>query len=96
MEPVKTLIGILSDRLRQVAGANAVVARPISMGDRHVVPLCELALSFAGGGGTGEGEAGAGAKGGGTGAIAGGGAKATPVAMLIVEGSEVRLESVER
>jgi len=94
MEEVKTLVGILSERLRQVAASNAVVAKPVSMGDRHVVPLCELRLSFIGGGGSGRGEAGEGPKGAGQGAVAGGGAKATPVAVLVIEGTDVRLETV--
>ena len=51
MEYVKNLIGLLSERLKTVAASNAVVAKPVSVGDRHVVPLCELGLTFAGGGG---------------------------------------------
>lgn len=96
MEEVNSLIGLLSDRLRKVAAANAVVAKPVSMGDRHIVTLCELSLSFAGGGGTGEGGAKDGPSGSGMGAIAGGGAKANPVAVLVVEGTDVRLEMIGR
>lgn len=92
MDDVNSLIGLLSDRLRRVAAANAVVAKPVSMGDRHVVTLCELSLTFAGGGGTGEGSSKDGRAGSGMGAMAGGGTKAKPVAVLVVEGSEVRLE----
>lgn len=95
MEQVQTLIGILSDRLRRVAAANAVVAKPVSMGDRHVVTLCELSLTFAGGGGTGEGSGQDGASGSGLAAGAGGGAKARPLAVLVVEGGDVRLEMLE-
>ena len=96
MEQMKTLIGMLSERLKEVAAANAVVAKPVSVGDRHVVPLCELGLSFGGGGGGGEGRAKEGPGGTGTAAAAGGGAKATPVAVLVVEGSRVRLEKIDR
>lgn len=94
MEHVKELIAILAERLRRLAASNAVVAKPISVGEQHVVPLCELGLSFGGGGGGGEGGAEGGAGGTGSGAAAGGGAKVSPVAVLIVEGDEVRLEKV--
>ena len=57
MDSVKNIITLLSERLKVVAAANAVVAKPVSVGDRHVVPFCEIGLSFGGGGGSGEGEA---------------------------------------
>ena len=95
MDSVKNMIAVLSERLKVVAAANAVVARPVSVGDRHVVPLCEIGLSFGGGGGSGEGEV-KGSAGGGYGAGAGGGAKASPVALLVVDGNDVRLEKVGR
>jgi len=93
MEHVKNLLLAMSERLKKLASANAVVARPISVGDRHVIPLCELGLAFGGGGGRGEmdnqdGPQAAHGSGGG----AGGGAKATPVAVLVVEDGKVRLE----
>ena len=96
MEHVTNLIGLLSDRLKKAASANAVVAKPVSVGDRHIVPLCELSLSFGGGGGDAEGSAKGRETGKGTGAGAGGGAKASPVAVLVVEGNDVRLEKIGR
>ena len=96
MEYLKSLIGQLSERLKKVAASNAVVARPVSVGDRHIVPLCELGLSFGGAGGGGEGKRRKGDAGTGMGAAAGGGVKASPVAVLVVEGDHVRLESVGR
>ena len=94
MEQIKKLLATLSDRLAGLAKRNAVVAKPISVGDRHVVPLCELALGIGGGGGRGEatsGEAKAPHKG--TGGGAGGAARATPVAIVVIDGGKVRLES---
>ncbi len=95
MNEVKNLIEILSERLRRVAASNAVVAKPVSMGDRHIVALCELGLSFAGGGGGGEGGAKE-AEGSGVGAGAGGGAKANPEAVMEIEGTDVHLEHIDR
>lgn len=92
MDEVKTLISMASERLRKMAASNAVVAPPVSMGDRHVVTLCELSLAFAGGGGGGEGGAEKGPSGRGSGGAAGGGAKAKPVAVLVIEGTEARIE----
>ncbi|MDH5490359.1 MAG: spore germination protein GerW family protein [Myxococcales bacterium] len=96
MEQVKNLIGLISERLKAIAGGNAVVAKPVSLGDRHVVPLCELSIAFAGAGATAEGKDGGGQLGGGQGQGAGGGAKASPIAVLVIEGEKVRLEKIGR
>ena len=96
MDHIKNLLAAISQRFKKLAEANAVVAKPISVGDRHVVPLCELSLAFGGGGGTGEmqNEKGTGETATGTGGGAGGGAKATPVAVIVVENGKARLEKV--
>ncbi len=97
MEHVKQLLAALSAKLEGLASANAVVAKPISVADRHVVPLCELGLAFGGGGGTGEADPdGSGEHGKGTGGGAGGAAKAAPVAVLIIEGGEARIETIQK
>ena len=95
MNDVKNIISMISERLKKMAQGNAVVSKPISFGDRHVLPLCELSLGFGGGGGSGEdmgnGEPSGGQNiGGGT----GGSAKATPVAVIVVDGKNVRIESL--
>jgi len=92
MEHLKNMIALLGERLKSVASGNAVVAKPVSVGDRHIVPLCELGLGFGGGGGSGGG----GKQGKGAGAGAGGGAKASPIAVLVIEGDKVRLEKIGR
>jgi len=96
MKHVKEIFAAVSDRMTQLAKGNAVVAKPISVGDRHVIPLCELTIGFGGGGGVGEGEP---AQPGGepivgTGGGAGGGAKATPVAVIVIEDGKVRIEQL--
>lgn len=96
MEFVTQLLTRLTTRLGALAKSNAVVARRVSVGDRHVIPLCELSVGIGGGGGQGEGSdpekgetAGKGLAGG-----AGGSAKASPVAVIVVEGGRVRVESL--
>lgn len=93
MKHLRELLTTVSDRLSGLVKRNAVVARPISVGDRHVLTLCELRLGLGGGGGEGEGTEGEGATGKGTGVGAGGAARATPVAVIIVDQGKVRVES---
>ena len=69
-----------------------MVGKPVSVGDRHVVALCELSLAFGGCGGSGGFDVKPGKARKGVGGGAGGGAKAKPVAVLVVEGGKARLE----
>lgn len=94
MKYVKGIISMMGERLKSLARGNVVATEPISVGDRHVLALCELSLSVGGGGGTGEeltneehheGQ--------GTGGGVGGGAKAVPVAVVVAEGNRVRIET---
>lgn len=94
MRYLKELLGSVSERLTGLAKKNAVVARPVSVGDRHVLTLCELRLGLGGGGGEGEGSENGGASGKGTGLGAVGGARATPVAVIVIEGGKARLQSL--
>lgn len=94
MKHLKELLTAVTDRLAGLVKRNAVVARPISVGDRHVLTLCELRLGIGGGGGQGEGTEEAGSSGKGTGLGAGGAARATPVAVIIVENGKARVESL--
>lgn len=95
MKEVKDVIAMIGERLKKMAQSNAVVAKPISFGDRHVLPLCELRLGFGGGGGFGE-DAGNGEQSGGQGAGSGtaGSARATPVAVVVIDGQDVRIEAL--
>jgi uncharacterized spore protein YtfJ len=97
---MKRVIGFLetlSKGLERLTAGNAVIAKPISIGNRHVLPLCELSLVWGAGGGEGEGEADESGKGHGQGTGGGGGgaAKANPVAIIVVEDGKVRLESLD-
>lgn len=92
MQSVKEMIQILQGRLADMAGGNAVVAQTLSVGDCHVVPLVEVAVGIGGGMGRGEAGGGSSGQGSGTGAGMGGGVSATPVALIVVDNGEVRLE----
>jgi len=94
MKHLKELLTAVSDRLAVLVKRNAVVARPISVADRHVLTLCELRLGLGGGAGVGEGTEGEGGSGRGTGVGAGGAARATPVAIVIVENGKARVQSL--
>jgi uncharacterized spore protein YtfJ len=99
MKPIRDLFATVTEKLEKLARGNAVVARPISVGDRHLLPLCELAIGFGAGGGTGEGtgtETDATGTSSGVGGGAGGGAKASPVAILVIENGKARLERLGR
>jgi len=96
MKAIKDLLDTVSDRLKGIARKNAVVAKTVSVGKRHVIPLCELRVGFGAGGGIGEGvdgsdqaDSGSGIGGGG-----GGGAKAHPVAVVVIDDGKVRIESL--
>jgi uncharacterized spore protein YtfJ len=97
MEDIKHLAGKITERLTALAKSSAVMSKPISAGDRHLVPLCELSIGFGSGGGAGEAhadDAGAGA-GKGVGGGAAGAAKATPVAVLVVDEQGVRVQALD-
>jgi uncharacterized spore protein YtfJ len=95
MEEIKELLVAMGQHLEELARSSAVVAEPISVGERHVIPLCELSLVYGAGGGMGEsgGDDTKPAKTG-IGGAAGGGVKACPVAVLVIDGGRVRLETI--
>ena len=98
MKPVQDLLKAVTERLEALAKANAVVGGTVSVGQRHVVPLCEIGVGLGAGGGLGEAEGGEGSSGAGKGqgGGAGGGARVRPVAFLVIDGGTVRLETLEK
>jgi uncharacterized spore protein YtfJ len=96
MKHIQDLLSSISGHLGKLAEGNAIVAKTLSVGNRHVIPLCELSMGFGGGGGVGEGtdESGKSGGGSGTGGGAGGGAKANPVAVVVIDGGKVRVDSL--
>jgi len=96
METGKGLVKKLISKLESLARGGTVVAQPIAIDDRYVVPLCELSLGYGGGGGGGKTQ-GSGesdrSEGGGLGG--GGGVSVRPLAVLVVDGSDVRMEALQ-
>lgn len=97
MKHVKTIVSMLGERLTSMAKGSVVATEPISVGDHHVLALCELSLSLGGGGGIGEElKNGDHPKGEGIGGGVGGGAKAIPVAVVVADGDNVRIETLDK
>lgn len=95
MNDIKNLVAAIGERLKQLAQSNAVVSKPISYGDRHVLPLCQLSLAFGSGGGSQDDENNREKSNGkNAGSGTGGSAKATPVAVVVVDGQDVRIETL--
>jgi uncharacterized spore protein YtfJ len=94
MKHVEDVLDAVGQKLDQLAEGNAVVARPQSVGNKHILPLCELSIGFGGGGGMGEGGDTKGKQGTGLGGGAGGNAKARPVAVLVIDEGKVRVENL--
>ncbi len=96
-QQTRKLVATITARLTKLAKESAVVSQPISVDGRYVVPLCRLGLGYGGGGGGG-GQYAAGsddaAVATGSGMGAGGGAGVKPLAVLIIDGDSVRLESL--
>ncbi|MGC4118241.1 MAG: spore germination protein GerW family protein [Myxococcales bacterium] len=93
MEQIKKLFETLRQHLTGGALKDAVVSKPLSAGERHVLVLSEVTVAFGGGGGTGESAVG-GKTAKGDGGGSGGASRASPVAVLVVEGGKVRLEKI--
>lgn len=102
MENVREIVGGLMSRLVKLAREGAVVSQPIAVDDRYVVPLCELGIGYGGGGGGGGAEESRSrSKPGrssvfmtGDGLGGGGGAAVRPLAVLVIDGDDVRMESL--
>jgi uncharacterized spore protein YtfJ len=94
MEELKTFLAELMQHFEKRAQGNAVVGATLSVGDRHIIPLCEIGFAMSGGGGGGEGAGDNGEVGKGIGMGGGGGAKTSPVAVIVVDGDKVRLETL--
>jgi len=56
METIKSLVGLVVDRLEPIANTETVVGDPVAIGEYKVIPISEVGFGFGGGGGGGEGE----------------------------------------
>lgn len=100
MHPVQDLIGIVSDKVGNVAQSDVVVGAPIALGEVTLVPLSRISIGFGGGGGTGEGEpprkkgARHAGRGRGTGNGVGGGGKVRPVGVIVFGPAGVEVKPI--
>ncbi len=96
MEEAKKLVEIVTEKLTTLAKESAVLSQPIAVDGRYVVPICSLGMGYGGGGGGGNELTPSGEEGpGGSGMGGGGGAGVKPLAVLIVDGDQVRIESLQ-
>jgi uncharacterized spore protein YtfJ len=92
MEHVTRLMAQVRSVLSRTALKDAVVSKPLAAGDQQLLVLSDIRLALGAGGGTGANAAKRMASG--TGGGSGGAAKARPVAVLVVDKGEVRIEAL--
>ncbi len=92
MEQVTKFLELVRGVLSRTALKDAVVSKPLSAGEQQVLVLSDVRVALGGGGGTGASAAKKMASG--TGGGGGGAAKARPVAVLVVDKGQVRIEPI--
>ena len=93
MEIVESLVKATLGEIEKVLGTRTVVGDPITIEGATLVPLISVGFGFGAGGGSGKGEAKQ--KGEGSGGGTGGGAWVKPIAIVIIDKSGVRIESIK-
>jgi uncharacterized spore protein YtfJ len=92
MKQIEDILQAVSEELSGIATGDAVVGSPVKLGEATVYPISMVSLGMGGGGGEGETTAqgaGKGEKGVGGGSF--GGAKARPVAVIVVTAAGVKV-----
>jgi uncharacterized spore protein YtfJ len=92
MEHVTKLLEAVRGVLSRTALEDAVVSKPLSLGDQHVLVLSDVSVALGAGGGIGSDASKRMARG--VGGGSGGAAKARPVAVLVVDKGEARIEPI--
>jgi len=100
MEDVEKLLKISMAELERVLSSKTVVGETINVGEVTMIPLLSMGFGFGAGGGSGKCEVpssnnGHKNEGKGLGAGTGGGGGIKPVAMVIIDKSGVRIESIK-
>lgn len=89
---VVEILNAVVGELRQMAQSDTVIGKPISVGDKTLVPVITITVGFGAGGGQGESQkAGSGFGGGG-----GAGMKIEPSAFIVLEKDAVSLLPAKR
>ena len=98
MNAIHSILDLTINGLGDLASADMVTGNPVQFKDKTIIPVIKLSVGMGGGGGTGEGQGkdrkhpGGGGKG--VGAGAGGGAHLIPVAVIVKDGSGVKVLTV--
>ena len=107
MAALHTFMDLAIGGLSDLASADVVMAKPVEVNGKQLIPVLSLNVGFGGGGGKAEGEGsqpnphgpkkhGGKGKGKGAGSGAAGGARLVPIALVIRDGSGVRVLRVPK
>ncbi len=83
---VEILKGVVGE-LREISKSETIIGKPLTVGDKTVIPVVKISVGFGAGGGQGEDDK----RGSGFGGGGGGGAKIEPAAFIIMDDKGVRL-----
>ena len=75
---LKELLASIMDELKQIAASETIVGKPVTLGDKSIVPVTRVMVGFGVGGGEGESDK----KGQGFGGGGGGGVRVEPVGFI--------------
>lgn len=97
MADVEHLLKTSLDEIERILNTKTVVGEPIEVAGTTLIPLLSVGFGFGAGGGTGKGDIASkgGGSGEGSGSGVGGGGGVKPVAMIIIDKSGVRVESIK-
>jgi uncharacterized spore protein YtfJ len=93
MEDVEKLVKTTLGEIEKVLDTKTVVGEPITVEGTTLIPLISVGFGFGAGGGSGKAEAKQAGEGAGGGT--GGGAGVKPIAVIIIDKSGVRIESIK-
>lgn len=88
---VGDLMGLTIQKIKEMADANTVIGNPIREGDITMIPISKVSYGFASGGSDFPSKTNAELFGGGGGA----GINITPIAFIVINGSDVRMLHVD-
>lgn len=85
-------VNVLFERFEQFVKSQTIVGQEIKVGNVTIIPLASISFGLGAGGGSGKDQSGQGGDGGGSGIAA----KATPTALLVVNGEDVNLVPIRK
>lgn len=107
MATASTMVDVTINSLKDLANADVVMAKPVDVDGKQIIPVLALNVGFMGAGGSAEGEgsqphrhgqkkSGGKGKGKGVGSGAAGGARLTPIAVVVRDSAGVRVLKVPK